>query len=96
MYIPKDIIWFILGFISFPIVIGCVYQIKVVWKKGKEVNKDNGFNKDDIGTLNYKEKIQQVKSKTRIENRRIRQQDNTNEHSKKNPRKTKRNVGKDI
>lgn len=37
MYIPKEIIWFILGFISFPIVCYIVYVLKY---------KDKGDNND--------------------------------------------------
>ncbi len=38
MYIPRELICFILGFIAFPILIGCVYQIKQYVKGGKNKN----------------------------------------------------------
>lgn len=49
-----------------------------------------------LGTLDNKEKVQQVESKVGIKERRIGKQNNSNEHTKKNTRQTKRNVGKNI
>ena len=37
MYIPKEIIWFILGFISFPVMCYVIYFIKY---KNKEIESD--------------------------------------------------------
>lgn len=37
MYIPKEIIWFILGFISFPVMCYVIYVIKY---KNKEIESD--------------------------------------------------------
>jgi len=37
MYIPKEIIWFILGFISFPIFVYVIWQIKE-WRKKDDRN----------------------------------------------------------
>lgn len=49
-----------------------------------------------LGTLDNKEKVQQIESKVGIKERRIGKQNNSNEHTKKNTRKAKRNVGKNI
>lgn len=40
MYIPKEIVFFILGFLSFPLLIGVIYQLR----QDKKGNKDNGHN----------------------------------------------------
>ena len=39
MYIPKEIIWFILGFVTFPIACYIVYVLKYKNKEDKENEK---------------------------------------------------------
>lgn len=43
MYIPKELIWFILGFISFPVMCYVIYVIKY---KDKEIESNEKLEKE--------------------------------------------------
>ena len=45
MYIPKEVIWYSLGFISSPLIIYGLYEF---WLKKKEAKSDKGSNKPTI------------------------------------------------
>lgn len=48
MYIPEQVLWFLLGFIAFPIF---VYALWEFWLKKKEVYEDSDNKKSSNGEL---------------------------------------------